>query len=74
MPHTVANAHASNVDLGYGVSYMMADDARTFFHVSSKRTCGKTDSKRFMTAIKKALEDIKALFPTEEAKQEAKKP
>jgi len=27
-----------------------------------------------MTAIKKALEDMKALFPTEEAKQEAKKP
>jgi len=72
MPDTVANANASTVDLGYGVSYMMADDARTFFHVSSKRKCGKTDSKRFMTAIKKALEDIQALFPAEDAKQEAK--
>eukprot|EP00961_Rhodomonas_salina_P016506 222292-Rhodomonas_salina.3 len=27
-------------DDGYGVSYMMADDARTFFHVSSKRSAG----------------------------------
>jgi len=49
-------------DQGYGVSYMMADDARTFFHVSSKRSCSKTDSKRMMGRIKQALEDIKALF------------
>ena len=52
-------------DEGYGVSYMMADDARTFFHVSSKRKCAATDSKRFMGQIKKALEDIKAIFPPE---------
>jgi carnitine O-palmitoyltransferase 1 len=49
-------------DEGYGVSYMMADDARTFFHVSSKKSCSKTDSARMMGRIKQALEDIKALF------------
>jgi hypothetical protein len=49
-------------DLGYGVSYMMADDARTFFHVSSKRSCATTDSARFMTQIKRALTDMRALF------------
>ena len=52
-------------DLGYGVSYMMADDARTFFHVSSKRSCEKTDSARFMGRIKQALTDIRALFENE---------
>jgi hypothetical protein len=41
---------------------MMADDARTFFHVSSKKSCSKTDSARMMGRIKQALEDIKALF------------
>ena len=41
---------------------MMADDARTFFHVSSKKSCDKTKSDRFMGQIKKALTDMKALF------------
>ena len=49
-------------DVGYGVSYMMADDDRTFFHVSSKHSCNATDSKRFMRGIKQALTDLKALF------------
>lgn len=38
-------------DDGYGVSYMMADDTRTFFHISSKRSAGNTDSERFRKAI-----------------------
>jgi len=60
-------------DEGYGVSYMMADDARTFFHVSSKNACKATNSERFMGEIKKALTDIKALFPPlEEKKKEVK--
>jgi len=49
-------------DSGYGVSYMMADDARTFFHVSSKKSCDKTKSDRFMGQIKRALTDMKNLF------------
>lgn len=49
-------------DSGYGVSYMMADDARTFFHVSSKISCDKTKSDRFMGQIKRALTDMKNLF------------
>ena len=52
---------------------MMADDARTFFHVSSKNACKATNSERFMGEIKKALTDIKALFPPlEEKKKEVK--
>ena len=49
-------------DEGYGVSYMIADDERTFFHVSSKRSCAKTDSARFHRAIKAALNDLRELF------------
>jgi carnitine O-palmitoyltransferase 1 len=57
-------------DLGYGVSYMMADDDRTFFHVSSKKSCKMTDSTRFMGRIKQALTDLRALF--EEAAADSK--
>eukprot|EP00960_Hanusia_phi_P057787 763663-Hanusia_phi.AAC.5 len=49
-------------DDGYGVSYMMADDDRTFFHVSSKRSCKVTDSERFMREIMRALEDLRSIF------------
>ncbi len=49
-------------DDGYGVSYMIASDDVTFFHVSSKRHCAKTDSERFLREVFKAHEDIKALF------------
>ena len=33
------------------VSYMIADDNRTFFHVSSKRSAGNTDSDRFFKQV-----------------------
>ena len=49
-------------DEGYGVSYMMADDERTFFHVSSKHSCATTDSSRFLSHIKVALHDLRAAF------------
>lgn len=49
-------------DDGYGVSYMMANDEQTFFHISSKRSCENTDSERFRLAIFKAHEDMRALF------------
>lgn len=52
-------------DEGYGVAYMMADDERTFFHVSSKRSCQKTDSARFQLEIKRALNDLRSLFLSE---------
>jgi len=53
-------------DEGYGVAYMMADDERTFFHVSSKRGCGATDTARFQQEIKRAFRDIGALFLAQE--------
>jgi len=53
-------------DDGYGVSYMMADDRRTFFHVSSKRSAGNTDSERFKAHIWRALDDLRALFETQD--------
>jgi len=49
-------------DDGYGVSYMMANDDITFFHISSKRSCKKTDSEKFKAALWKAHEDMRALF------------
>ena len=42
--------------------YMMADDLRTFCHVSSKKSCETTKSDRLMGQIKKALTDMKNLF------------
>jgi len=49
-------------DDGYGVSYMIADEDRTFFHVSSKRSAGNTDSERFYGQIEHALDDMRELF------------
>ena len=49
-------------DKGYGVSYMMAGDARIFFHVSSKKSCEFTDSQGFVNQICKALADMRMLF------------
>lgn len=49
-------------DEGYGVSYMMANDDVTFFHISSKRSCSKTDSEKFRLAVWQAHKDVRALF------------
>ncbi|XP_070535629.1 carnitine O-palmitoyltransferase 1, liver isoform-like isoform X2 [Ptychodera flava] len=49
-------------DSGYGVSYMIPEDSRFFFHVSSKKSCPQTDSKRFVDNIFKALADMKSIF------------
>mmetsp|Transcript_5605 Transcript_5605/g.10883 ORF Transcript_5605/g.10883 Transcript_5605/m.10883 type:complete len:824 (-) Transcript_5605:763-3234(-) len=49
-------------DEGYGVSYMMASDDMTFFHISCKNSCKKTDSERFKMNIWKAFADMRALF------------
>ena len=49
-------------DKGYGVSYMMAGDARIFFHVSSKKSCETTNSQGFVDQICKALADMRMLF------------
>uniref|UniRef100_A0A2P2HZI7 Carnitine O-palmitoyltransferase 1, liver isoform-like n=1 Tax=Hirondellea gigas TaxID=1518452 RepID=A0A2P2HZI7_9CRUS len=49
-------------DDGYGVSYMLPTDFNIFFHVSSKRSCPNTDSRRFVQHICRALEDMRLLF------------
>jgi len=49
-------------DDGYGVSYMIASDHQTFFHVSSKKSCKATDSARFKEEIFRALHDLRAAF------------
>lgn len=49
-------------DDGYGVSYLLPNDYRIFFHISSKKSCPTTDSIRFGQLINQSLEDIKSLF------------
>lgn len=49
-------------DDGYGVSYIIAGENLLSFHISSKRSCGHTDSKRFGAHIRGALMDIAALL------------
>eukprot|EP00293_Proteomonas_sulcata_P010653 CAMPEP_0184299254 /NCGR_PEP_ID=MMETSP1049-20130417/9893_1 /TAXON_ID=77928 /ORGANISM="Proteomonas sulcata, Strain CCMP704" /LENGTH=657 /DNA_ID=CAMNT_0026609627 /DNA_START=128 /DNA_END=2101 /DNA_ORIENTATION=+ len=46
-------------DDGYGVSYMMADDDHTYFHVSSKRSCKQTESRRFLNVLFQAFQDMR---------------
>ena len=47
---------------GYGVSYIVAGDDVLFFHVSSRVSSVATDSRRFVAAIRRSLNDIKRLF------------
>ncbi|XP_047428321.1 carnitine O-palmitoyltransferase 1, liver isoform [Mugil cephalus] len=49
-------------DDGYGVSYIIVGEDMINFHVSSKYSCGETDSHRFGAQISKALQDIMALL------------
>ncbi|RWS22607.1 carnitine O-palmitoyltransferase 1: liver isoform-like protein, partial [Leptotrombidium deliense] len=49
-------------DDGYGVSYIVAGEDIIFFHISSKRSSGRTDSSRFENNLRQSLSDIKALF------------
>ncbi|ELU00493.1 hypothetical protein CAPTEDRAFT_167071 [Capitella teleta] len=47
---------------GYGVSYIIAGENVVFFHISSKKSCDETDSKRFGERITKAMKDMSELF------------
>ncbi|TGZ63404.1 hypothetical protein CRM22_006939 [Opisthorchis felineus] len=49
-------------DDGYGVSYVLASQTTTFFHISSKHSCPKTNSKKFASQLATALADMRALF------------
>jgi len=47
---------------GYGIAYLFPNDHRIFFHISSKKSCPKTDSRRFGKLIFDSLDSIKNLF------------
>ncbi|CAL1535502.1 unnamed protein product [Lymnaea stagnalis] len=47
---------------GYGVSYMVPGDRRIFFHVSSRRSSGKTSSAEFVEALKTTMSEMRDLF------------
>lgn len=49
-------------DDGYGVSYVICGEENLYFHVSSKRSCPKTDSDKMMNDIFQALADLAALY------------
>ncbi|XP_054750038.2 carnitine O-palmitoyltransferase 1, liver isoform-like [Lytechinus pictus] len=49
-------------DQGYGVAYMIPEDTRLFFHISSKHSCPNTDSGRYRDHLFQVLADMKALF------------
>mmetsp|Transcript_854 Transcript_854/g.2270 ORF Transcript_854/g.2270 Transcript_854/m.2270 type:complete len:809 (+) Transcript_854:119-2545(+) len=60
-------------DDGYGVSYMFPNDKEIFFHVSSKKSTGVTDTQRFIKNIKQSLADVKKVFEAHIADVEAEK-
>jgi len=49
-------------DEGYGCAYLFPNDHRIFFHISSKKSCPQTDSRRFAKHIYQSLDEIKDLF------------
>lgn len=49
-------------DDGYGVSYMVASEDATYFHVSSKKSCARTSSKEFVRHLFQALDDMKEVL------------
>ena len=49
-------------DDGYGVSYMVPDDHKIFFHISSKISSKQTDSDRFVRLLFESMSEIKELF------------
>ncbi|KAF8561897.1 hypothetical protein P879_06782 [Paragonimus westermani] len=49
-------------DTGYGVSYVISSENTTFFHISSKRSCPLTDSKKFASELANSLAEMHALF------------
>lgn len=54
-------------DDGYGVSYMVPDDHRIFFHISSKISSKESNSDQFVKLLFESLSDIKALHETVKA-------
>lgn len=49
-------------DDGYGVSYMVPDDHKIFFHISSKISSKQSNSDRFVKLLFESMAEIKGLF------------
>ena len=49
-------------DDGYGVSYMVPDDTRVFFHISSKKYANKTDSVKFQKLLFESMSEMKEMY------------
>lgn len=60
-------------DDGYGVSYIVAGEDLIFFHISSKKSCGTTNSERFAQQISRALADMRHLFEQYKTQQQKQK-
>ena len=73
MPRLEVFGFGPVADDGYGVSYMVPTDDYMFFHVSSKRSCPTTSSQGFVAQICQALNDIRALWPADDAKPKTAK-
>jgi len=56
-------------DDGYGVSYMVAKETETYFHVSSKRSCPSTDSARFLRYLDEAFDQMGEILGKAKAKK-----
>uniref|UniRef100_A0A7S4L7K7 Choline/carnitine acyltransferase domain-containing protein n=1 Tax=Paramoeba aestuarina TaxID=180227 RepID=A0A7S4L7K7_9EUKA len=52
-------------DDGYGVCYLISGDSHLTFHISSKRKCPTTDTKKLGESIEGALRDICLLYGQE---------
>lgn len=52
---------------GYGVSYIVGGENTVFFHISSKRSALRTDSSRFRTVLRQSLNDIRAVFRSDDS-------
>ncbi|XP_004597220.2 carnitine O-palmitoyltransferase 1, brain isoform isoform X1 [Ochotona princeps] len=53
-------------DHGYGVSYVFMGDDRLTFHISSRKSSTKTDSRRLGQHVEDALLDVASLFQAEQ--------
>lgn len=56
-------------DNGYGVSYMVAKEDETFFHVSSKRSSPKTSSAKFIEHLFAAFDEMGNILDQIKAKK-----
>lgn len=58
----MAGGFGAVTDDGYGVSYIVVGEDDVNFSIHSKRSCPKTDSRKFGAAIKQAMWDMRALY------------